>query len=867
MVLLSLTRLSKGENILKPMTPGFVARYNPKRDLNSPVKPRNASIEQLLAAGAHIGHNKSLCHPAMKPFITGLHGTTHIINLDYTLVHLRRACTIVRELSFRQGVIVILGTRKGHKPILVKASERMGGYIISRKWIAGTLTNGVEVLYRGYSTEQTTPFRFYATDAVKERLTAGQLWNEPTVKRMVWDKSKEEWIESEEEVPIFRDWKGDLRSGPRDGNILADENTSMEKGTATDSVESSQSGYPVSQSVDNEIRKSNARRGLPLESGTSSDIKRSGPVKNNGELNEFLAARKRGDLANWMAWEKFAAIVQSVSDLSTEFLAIPQQLLHQNNLPELSLDPIDDYIPDHADDWYSRELAIEKEEMNHKKLISDENGDRSALEMYAMDQFLAKKRYHGKVRNEYVVNRIAELEGTGLPAYPQVKVFRDGSTMVGKQRYDRDGKPLLQYSDGSYVVGDQLFDRNGMRYEAQSDSLVFSDGSELKFIGEGNNRRLIVVIGSLEFDATSAVLGSAEKREILEKAADLLESSHHYRSLSVESEATSLILGGSSKDVDFKHVKLAAKDDSIEDAEGLVEDNENLSIIKGSEMLEISDKVEGKALDEEVAGSNRKLRTAGDESVMKKLQEPSDNTPFSSTRKTANILRPDLLIVLNPRENRLALREATNNQIPTIGIIDTDCDPRIATYSIPGNDDSLRSVEYITGVLSRAGEEGLIHRQRYAEQLSFLLKRAHDFHQQSWQEYSLLFGADEEQALDDDANSNEVKSIMNKYCEWYSVNTDKLDPKTLQETVRKLVSQHIVLAQNEIKRLNINTQGWSMQQTLDHVKTSTQFPGVPKGVMEDLAKERMTKSRQAWAEAKEQVAQRTFKLPEEPIQT
>lgn len=74
------------------------------------------------------------------------------------------------------------------------------------------------------------------------------------------------------------------------------------------------------------------------------------------------------------------------------------------------------------------------------------------------------------------------------------------------------------------------------------------------------------------------------------------------------------------------------------------------------------------------------------------------------------ISKPDLVIVLNPTENRNALREAIKCRVPTIGIIDTDSEPSLVTYPIPGNDDSLRSVNLILGVLSRAGERGIAQR-------------------------------------------------------------------------------------------------------------------------------------------------------------
>lgn len=82
--------------------------------------------------------------------------------------------------------------------------------------------------------------------------------------------------------------------------------------------------------------------------------------------------------------------------------------------------------------------------------------------------------------------------------------------------------------------------------------------------------------------------------------------------------------------------------------------------------------------------------------------------------ESASIVKPDLLIVLNPTENRNALKEAMQARVPTIGIIDTDSEPSMVTYPIPGNDDSLRSVNLLLGVLARAGEIGLQNRLQKA---------------------------------------------------------------------------------------------------------------------------------------------------------
>lgn len=81
-----------------------------------------------------------------------------------------------------------------------------------------------------------------------------------------------------------------------------------------------------------------------------------------------------------------------------------------------------------------------------------------------------------------------------------------------------------------------------------------------------------------------------------------------------------------------------------------------------------------------------------------------------SPAENVSICKPDLIVVLNPTENKNALREAMQVRVPTIGIIDTDSEPSMVTYPIPGNDDSLRSVNLILGVLSRAGQRGLQNR-------------------------------------------------------------------------------------------------------------------------------------------------------------
>lgn len=82
----------------------------------------------------------------------------------------------------------------------------------------------------------------------------------------------------------------------------------------------------------------------------------------------------------------------------------------------------------------------------------------------------------------------------------------------------------------------------------------------------------------------------------------------------------------------------------------------------------------------------------------------------------ASVLMPDLVVMLNPIENQVCLHECGTFNIPTVGIVDTDVNPAWVTYPIPANDDSLRSVALISGVLSNAAALGNQQRTEAAKE-------------------------------------------------------------------------------------------------------------------------------------------------------
>ena len=63
---------------------------------------------------------------------------------------------------------------------------------------------------------------------------------------------------------------------------------------------------------------------------------------------------------------------------------------------------------------------------------------------------------------------------------------------------------------------------------------------------------------------------------------------------------------------------------------------------------------------------------------------------------------PECLVVVDPNKEKNAVKEARKLGIATVALIDTDCDPDMVDLPIPGNDDSMRSIELIVNILADA---------------------------------------------------------------------------------------------------------------------------------------------------------------------
>ena len=120
--------------------------YQPYKLLTEPPSPSDISLELLLASQAHLGHKTSHWNPMNSRYIFGIRQGIHIISLDQTAAHLRRACRVVSGVAERGGLILFVGTRAGQDRCIVKAAEMAGGCHLFERWTPGSITNGHQIL-------------------------------------------------------------------------------------------------------------------------------------------------------------------------------------------------------------------------------------------------------------------------------------------------------------------------------------------------------------------------------------------------------------------------------------------------------------------------------------------------------------------------------------------------------------------------------------------------------------------------------------------------------------------------------------------------------------------------------------------------
>ena len=101
----------------------------------------NPSLEQLLAAGVHFGHQTRRWNPKMRRFIFAERNGIHIIDLQKTLRQIDLAQKLVREVVLRGEQVLFVCTKRQLAAIVQSEAESCGAMFVTERWLGGMLTN------------------------------------------------------------------------------------------------------------------------------------------------------------------------------------------------------------------------------------------------------------------------------------------------------------------------------------------------------------------------------------------------------------------------------------------------------------------------------------------------------------------------------------------------------------------------------------------------------------------------------------------------------------------------------------------------------------------------------------------------------
>ncbi len=110
------------------------------------------------------------------------------------------------------------------------------------------------------------------------------------------------------------------------------------------------------------------------------------------------------------------------------------------------------------------------------------------------------------------------------------------------------------------------------------------------------------------------------------------------------------------------------------------------------------EELEGILKSEKIAGYSKKMQSALNREYRKMYRN------LNGIRTMSRL--PECLVLIDPSKEHNAVKEANKMGISTVALIDTDSDPDVIDLPIPGNDDSIRSIELISGRLADAVVEG-----------------------------------------------------------------------------------------------------------------------------------------------------------------
>jgi len=99
------------------------------------------SINYLLEAGVHFGHQKRRWNPKMKKYIFNSRDDIYIIDLQKVSESLEKAYQVVKSVAEKDGKILFVGTKKQAAEAVEECATKAENYFVNERWLGGTLTN------------------------------------------------------------------------------------------------------------------------------------------------------------------------------------------------------------------------------------------------------------------------------------------------------------------------------------------------------------------------------------------------------------------------------------------------------------------------------------------------------------------------------------------------------------------------------------------------------------------------------------------------------------------------------------------------------------------------------------------------------
>ncbi|MCM8540392.1 MAG: 30S ribosomal protein S2 [Lentisphaeraceae bacterium] len=99
------------------------------------------TVQDLLEAGVHFGHQTKRWNPKMKPYIFGSRNGIHIFDLGKTMYCLNEACKFLYKSVAQGGDILYVGTKRQAQELVTESAQRDNMHYITHRWLGGTLTN------------------------------------------------------------------------------------------------------------------------------------------------------------------------------------------------------------------------------------------------------------------------------------------------------------------------------------------------------------------------------------------------------------------------------------------------------------------------------------------------------------------------------------------------------------------------------------------------------------------------------------------------------------------------------------------------------------------------------------------------------